>query len=122
MFFRGRQPEGSVWRRFRAGTDGFSFIREEDYYAAHVTANAERVVDLFHSLTEHLPPAVDVRRRRVRRVHERGPADAEPASRALHLRPHGSVVLHSAGEGARGAAHGPDAQLASQAVGVRAGP
>ena len=60
MFFRGRQPEGSVWRRFRAGTDGFSFIREDDYYAAHVTANAERVVDLFHALTEHLPPAVDV--------------------------------------------------------------
>ena len=60
MFFRGRQPEGSVWRRFRSGTDGFSFIREEDYYAAHVAANAERVVDLFHALTEHLPPAVDV--------------------------------------------------------------
>ena len=60
MFFRGRQPEGSVWRRFRAGTDGFSFVREDDYYAAHVAANAERVVDLFHALTEHLPPAVDV--------------------------------------------------------------
>jgi len=60
MFFRGRQPEGSVWRRFRAGTDGFSFIREDGYYAAHVAANAERVVDLFHALTEHLPPAVDV--------------------------------------------------------------
>ena len=60
MFFRGRQPEGSVWRRFRAGTDGFSFMHEDDYYAAHVAANAERVVDLFHALTEHLPPAVDV--------------------------------------------------------------
>ena len=60
MFFRGRQPEGSVWRRFRAGTDGFSFIHEDEYYAAHVAANAERVVDLFHALTEHLPPAVDV--------------------------------------------------------------
>lgn len=60
MFFRGRQPEASVWRRFRTGTDGFSFVREEGYYAAHVAANAERVVDLFHALTEHLPPAVDV--------------------------------------------------------------
>ena len=49
-----------MWRRFRAGTDGFSFVREDDYYAAHVAANAERVVDLFHALTEHLPPAVDV--------------------------------------------------------------
>lgn len=60
MFFRGRQPESSIWRRFRTGTDGFSFTREEDYYAAHLAANAERVVDLFHALTEHLPPAVDV--------------------------------------------------------------
>ena len=60
MFFRGRQPEASVWRRFRTGTDGFSFVHEDDYYAAHVAANAERVVDLFHALTEHLPPAVDV--------------------------------------------------------------
>ena len=49
-----------MWRRFRAGTDGFSFVHEDDYYAAHVVANAERVVDLFHALTEHLPPAVDV--------------------------------------------------------------
>lgn len=49
-----------MWRRFRAGTDGFSFIHEDQYYAAQVAANAERVVDLFHALTEHLPPAVDV--------------------------------------------------------------
>ena len=60
MFFRGRQPESSIWRRFRAGTDGFSFLKENDHYTAHVVANAERVVDLFHALTEHLPPAVDV--------------------------------------------------------------
>jgi hypothetical protein len=60
MFFRGRQPEASIWRRFRAGADGFTFIKEEDYYAAHIVANAERVVDLFHVLTSHLPPAVDV--------------------------------------------------------------
>lgn len=60
MFFRGRQPESSIWRRFRAGTDGFSFLKENNHYTAHVVANAERVVDLFHALTEHLPPAVDV--------------------------------------------------------------
>ncbi|HVE78184.1 MAG TPA: hypothetical protein VNA89_04965 [Gemmatimonadaceae bacterium] len=60
MFFRGKRPEGSIWRRFRAGLDGFTFVREADYYAAHVVANAERVVDLFYALTEHLPPAVDV--------------------------------------------------------------
>jgi hypothetical protein len=60
VFFRGRQPEQSIWRRFRTGADGFSFVQEGDYYAAHVVANAERVVDLFHLLSEQLPPAVDV--------------------------------------------------------------
>ena len=60
MFFRGRQPETSIWRRFRAGTDGFTFVKEDDYYAAHIVANAERVVDLFHVLTAQLPPAVDI--------------------------------------------------------------
>ena len=60
MFFRGRQPESSIWRRFRTSNDGFSFAKEEDYYAAHVVANSERVVDLFHALSEHLPPAVDI--------------------------------------------------------------
>lgn len=60
MFFRGRQPETSIWKRFRAGTDGFTFVKEEDYYAAHVVANAERVADLFHVLTAQLPPAVDI--------------------------------------------------------------
>lgn len=60
MLFRGRQPEASIWRRFRTSADGFTFRQEDDHYTAHVVANAERVVDLFHSLTEHLPPAVDV--------------------------------------------------------------
>lgn len=60
MFFRGRQPETSIWRRFRTAADGFSFSKEADYYAAHVVANAERTVDLFHALLEHMPPAVDV--------------------------------------------------------------
>ena len=60
MFFRGRQPDTSIWRRFRSGVDGFTFIKEADFYSAHVVANAERVVDLFHALSEELPPAVDV--------------------------------------------------------------
>jgi hypothetical protein len=60
MFFRGRQPETSIWRRFRSGTDSFTFIKESDYYAAHIVANAERVVDLFHALSDQLPPAVDL--------------------------------------------------------------
>lgn len=60
VFFRGRQPETSVWRRFRSGHDGFTFVHENEYYAAHVVTNAERAVDLFHVLLEHFPPAVDV--------------------------------------------------------------
>jgi hypothetical protein len=60
MLFRGRQPEASIWRRFRTSADGFTFGQDDDHYAAHVVANAERVVDLFYALTEHLPPAVDV--------------------------------------------------------------
>jgi hypothetical protein len=60
MLFRGRQPEASIWRRFRTAADGFTFAQEDDHFAAHVVANAERVVDLFYALGEHLPPAVDV--------------------------------------------------------------
>ena len=60
MLFRGRQPEASVWRRFRSGSDDFTFAEEGGYYEARVAANAERVVDLLHALAEHLPPAVDV--------------------------------------------------------------
>jgi hypothetical protein len=40
--------------------DGFTFTSGDGHFSAHVVANAERVVDLFHSLTEQLPPAVDV--------------------------------------------------------------
>lgn len=60
MLFRGQQTEPSIWQRFRVAPDGFTFKRLEDYYACHVAANSERVVDLFHALTENLPPAVDL--------------------------------------------------------------
>jgi hypothetical protein len=60
MLFRGREPEASIWRRFRAGTDGFTFSQEDDVYAAHVVANAERIVDLFWALSDLLSPAVDL--------------------------------------------------------------
>jgi hypothetical protein len=60
MLFRGKQPEASIWRRFRAGTDGFRFTEENGVYTAHVVANAERVVDLFWTLSDLLSPAVDV--------------------------------------------------------------
>ena len=60
MFFRGRNPETSLRNRFKGGGDGFTFVKEDEHYSAHIVVNAERVVDLFHTLTEHLPPAVDV--------------------------------------------------------------
>ena len=60
MLFRGQQTEPSIWQRFKVSPDGFTFQKQEDHYASHVAANSERVVDLFHALTEHLPPAVDL--------------------------------------------------------------
>jgi hypothetical protein len=60
MFFRGKQPEASIWRRFRESTDGFTFAQDDGVYTAHVVANAERVVDLLWTLTELLNPAVDL--------------------------------------------------------------
>src|SRR4029079_1862642 len=52
--------EASIWRRFRASTDGFTFTEEDGVYTAHIVANAARVVDLLWSLTEMLSPAVDL--------------------------------------------------------------
>ena len=60
MLFRGRNPDITVWRRFRSGTDGFTFDKDGDHYEAYVGANAERVVDLFYTLSEHLSPAIDL--------------------------------------------------------------
>ncbi len=60
MLFRGKQPEASIWRRFRASTDGFTFTEEDGVFTAHVVANAERVVDLFWTLSDLLGPAVDL--------------------------------------------------------------
>jgi|SRR5690242_13746760 hypothetical protein len=60
MLFRGRNPDITVWKRFRSGVDGFTFEKQDDHYEAYIAANAERVVDLFHTLSEQLDPAVDV--------------------------------------------------------------
>jgi hypothetical protein len=60
MLFRGRNPDITVWRRFRSGVDGFTFEKNGEHYEAYVGANAERVVDLFYTLSEHLPPAIDL--------------------------------------------------------------
>ena len=41
-------------------TDSPSSRTADDYYEAYVAANAERVVDLFYTLSEQLAPAIDV--------------------------------------------------------------
>jgi hypothetical protein len=58
--FRTKTPDSTVWKRFRSGHDGFTFTRTGDIYEAKVVANAERVVDLFYTLSELMAPAVDV--------------------------------------------------------------
>lgn len=60
MFFRGKKSDASLGQRFQTAPDGFTFLEEGDHHSAHVVANAERVVDLFHVLLNEMPPAVDV--------------------------------------------------------------
>jgi len=61
VIFRGRAPETTVWQRFRSSVEGFTFSQRKDgVYEAYISANAERAVDLFYTLTEQLPPTVDV--------------------------------------------------------------
>jgi len=50
----------SVWRRFRLGLDGFTFVKEPEYYAAHVVTGAVRATGLFGALLAHMPTVVDV--------------------------------------------------------------
>jgi len=60
MLFRGKDPDITVWKRFRSGTDGFTFVQNGEFFEAYIAANAERVVDLFYTLSEQLAPAIDV--------------------------------------------------------------
>ncbi len=46
--------------RFRGGDDWFVLYRNDEVVTARIGATAERVVDLWHALTVHLAPAVDV--------------------------------------------------------------
>lgn len=59
IFFRSSKP-GPPRVRGRGGNEGFTFIKESEYYAAHVVVNSERAAELFHALLDELPPAVDV--------------------------------------------------------------
>src|SRR5215211_1296068 len=60
MFIRGPHPEATIWRHFRGDTDGFVFGERDGSYEAIVMANADRSVELFLALAEHMPPAVRV--------------------------------------------------------------
>lgn len=60
VFIRGPHPEASIRRHFRGAGDGFTFGDHAGMCEAHVMANADRVVELFLALAEHLPPAVAV--------------------------------------------------------------
>ena len=60
VFIRGRHPDASMSQYFRGGADGFVFDERDGICEARISANADRTVELFLALAEHLPPAVDV--------------------------------------------------------------
>ncbi|MGH7711593.1 MAG: hypothetical protein ACREOG_09920 [Gemmatimonadaceae bacterium] len=60
VLFRGREHESVIAHRFRSVRARFSFSAGDGIFSARVFANAERAVDLFHALSGHLPPAIDV--------------------------------------------------------------
>jgi hypothetical protein len=61
VFIRGPHPESVIWPHFRSGWEGFVFGRRDGLYEAQLVPNADRTVELFLALLEHLVPAVDVR-------------------------------------------------------------
>lgn len=60
VFIRGPHPESSIGRHFRGDGDGFTFVERDGICEAMIMANADRVVELYLALAEHLPPAVTV--------------------------------------------------------------
>ena len=60
VFIRGRHPEASISHYFRGGGDGYVFDETDGICEALIIANADRAVELFLALAEHLPPAVQV--------------------------------------------------------------
>ncbi len=59
-FFKTRPLKEVVSGRFRPAADVFCMRREGDVYVAEVRASPERTVELFHDLTEQMPPIVDL--------------------------------------------------------------
>jgi hypothetical protein len=60
VFIRGPHPAAEIWRSFRGTGDGFTFRDRDGVCEALVMANADRVVELYLALAEHLPPAIRV--------------------------------------------------------------
>ena len=60
VFIRGPHPESTIWRHFRGESDGFVFGERDGVYEVVVMANADRAVELFLALAEHMAPAVRV--------------------------------------------------------------
>ncbi|MEP7381466.1 MAG: hypothetical protein ABI910_07245 [Gemmatimonadota bacterium] len=60
VFIRGPHQESSIERHFRGDGDGFTFRERDGICEAMIMANADRIVELFLALAEHLPPAVTV--------------------------------------------------------------
>lgn len=58
VFIRGSQPEAMIRRHFRGDGDAFAFSRRGSIHEAVILVNADRAVDLFLALMEHLDPAV----------------------------------------------------------------
>ena len=58
--FKPRPAAVDPARRFRTSAEFFTLRKEKDVYVAAVRAEPERAVDLFHALTEQMPPQVDL--------------------------------------------------------------
>jgi len=56
LFWRDRPVGSSLWHRFRTAPEGFTAVQEEGgYWAFHVVARADRVVELFLAMLSELP-------------------------------------------------------------------
>ncbi len=96
VFIRGPHPEASIWRHFRGEGDGFTFGEREGVSEAMVMANADRIVELFLALAEHLPPAVTVELHDVRaQLHWRGDDTALVDARDTIARIKGTLAMHA---------------------------
>jgi hypothetical protein len=60
MFIRGPHPVSVIWHHFRAGNDGFVFGSCAGGFEALLVPNADRTIELYLALLEHLDPAVDL--------------------------------------------------------------